>query len=181
MNSKKIIAFVIFIVIAAGVFGAVLYFSNGTNQQTSQPVTTPSVTTVTTTTTTSNSNPTPTTPSQPTTNPAPVATVAPATKANKYKNGTYAVTGTYVSPAGVEHIGVSLTVTNDIVTASTVTPEAGDGRSMSYQQRFASGYQQYVVGQPLDSINIVDSVSGSSLTPHGFNDAVAQIKSEALS
>src|SRR5690242_9817303 len=59
---------------------------------------------------------------------------------NKYKNGTYTATGTYGSPAGTEHIQVSVTLKNDIITAATVTDnEPRSPASKFNQDNFISG------------------------------------------
>lgn len=108
------------------------------------------------------------------------ASTVPPADAPKYKNGTYTAVGKYNSPAGPETINVSLTLTNDIVTDATVVSLAPDAHSQRYQGYFISGYKQYVVGKNIDSINLVGDISGSSLTPKGFDDALTTIKSEAL-
>ena len=107
-----------------------------------------------------------------------VAGSSSTTAAAVYKDGTYSATGSYISPGGPDHVGVTLTLSNDVVTDVTVTPEPGDGQSARYQAKFVSGYKQYVVGQNIDTIHLT-KVSGSSLTPGGFDDALAQIKTEA--
>ena len=96
----------------------------------------------------------------------------------KYKDGTYSAEGSYFSPTGGEKVGVELTTKGDIVTDVVFIPEATHPTSVNFQNKFAAGYKQYVVGKSLDQIN-VGKVSGSSLTPNGFNDAVAKIKVEA--
>lgn len=101
-----------------------------------------------------------------------------AVKSSKYKNGIYSVTASYDSPAGSEDIGVSVTLKSDVIVDSSVTPMAGDGRSQKYQQAFIGGYKPYVIGKNIDSVNL-DVVSGASLTPIGFNDALAAIKAKA--
>lgn len=95
-----------------------------------------------------------------------------------YKNGTYSATGFYMSPGGGDQLGVTLTITNDIVTDAIVTQAAGDNTSVKYQEKFITGYKQYVIGQKIDSLKL-GKVSGASLTPIGFNDALAQIKTKA--
>jgi hypothetical protein len=50
--------------------------------------------------------------------------------------------------------------------------------SVQFEGMFADSYKPLVVGKSVDSINL-DKVSGSSLTPKGFNDALDQIKSQA--
>ncbi len=109
---------------------------------------------------------------------ASVDTTPTASDTTKYKDGTYEAQGNYVSPGGAETVGVKLTIKNDIVIDSVFTPEAERQISQDMQSQFAAGYKQFVIGKKLDDIN-VGKVSGSSLTPKGFNDAVAKIKVEA--
>ncbi len=128
-----------------------------------------------------------TTVNTPVSTPAPVsnttvATPPPATipkqTASVYKNGTYTATGTYGSPAGYESISVTVTLANDIITSASVTPLARDRTSLRYQNYFISGYQSYVIGQNIANVNLT-YVSGSSLTPAGFNSALSQIMTQA--
>ena len=123
------------------------------------------------------STPTPVTPV--TTPTPPVATPVKKT-VSVYKDGTYSATGLYMSPGGEDQVAVTLTLANDIITSVTVTPTAGDHTSQRYQNRFVSGYKQYVIGKNIASVNLT-VVSGSSLTPIGFNTALAQIKAQAKS
>lgn len=95
-----------------------------------------------------------------------------------YKNGTYSATGSYMSPGGPDKLGVSITINDDIITDSTVTNGAGDNTSSKIQDRFISGYKQYVIGKNISDLSLT-KVSGASLTPLGFNDALAQIKAKA--
>ena len=95
-----------------------------------------------------------------------------------YKDGTYSADGNYNSPGGPDSVSVSLTLKDNIVTDATVTPKPGDKVSAKYQDIFISGYKQYVVGKNINDINL-SKVSGSSLTPIGFNDALNKIKAEA--
>ena len=71
-----------------------------------------------------------------------------------------------------------MTLQNDIITSVSATPIANDGTSRRYQAKFISGYQQYVLGKNIADVNLT-TVSGSSLTPRGFDDALAQIKTQA--
>lgn len=121
----------------------------------------------------------PVTPATGQTTPATAPSSAPGSTASySYKNGTYSATGTYDSPGGQDEIAVSLTIANDVVTDATVTSVIADRESLHYQNRFISGYKQYVVGQKLSSIHLT-RVSGSSLTPAGFDAALERIKSQA--
>lgn len=98
---------------------------------------------------------------------------------NKYKNGTFSTTGSYISPAGNESILVQITVSNDKVSSVEVTPLADDFESQRYQQRFSSGISSLVVGKLLDQAYINGRVNGSSLTGEGFNKAVDSIINQA--
>ncbi|MBP9718955.1 MAG: FMN-binding protein [Candidatus Levybacteria bacterium] len=95
-----------------------------------------------------------------------------------YKDGTYASTGDYLSPGGEEQVDVSLTLKNGVVEDVTFTPKATRPNSVKFQGKFASGYKNLVVGKNIDEVKL-DVVSGSSLTPKGFNDALEKIKEDA--
>lgn len=100
--------------------------------------------------------------------------------ASAYKDGTYTAVGDYVSPGGPEQVEVTLTIKDGVVTDSVFKHLAERPISLQMQENFAAGYKEYVIGKKLDEVE-VGKVSGSSLTPKGFNDAVAKIKVEAKS
>ena len=95
-----------------------------------------------------------------------------------YKDGTYEATGAYRSPAGAETVPVKLTLKDGVITSVTVTPTATNPKSVRFQGLFIGGVNAAVVGKNINEVNL-DKVSGSSLTPKGFNDALAQIKAQA--
>jgi uncharacterized protein with FMN-binding domain len=99
-------------------------------------------------------------------------------KVSTYKDGTYTATGTYMSPGGQDSIGVTVTLSKDIITSVSLNLQPGDNTSSRFMNKFASGYQAYVLGKNISSVNLT-VVSGSSLTPNGFNDALSKIKSQA--
>ncbi|MDB5204354.1 MAG: hypothetical protein JWP09_382 [Candidatus Taylorbacteria bacterium] len=108
----------------------------------------------------------------------PVDTTKKPGTVSMYKDGTYSATGSYRSPGGADTLGVTLTLSNDVVTDVTVAKGAGDNTSSRFQDKFISGYKALVVGKNIADIKL-SKVSGSSLTPIGFNDAVAQIQAQA--
>lgn len=123
--------------------------------------------------TNSNSNPAPS-PSSTTT-----TLRSPSTATNSsYKNGTYEVTGEYTSPGGEREVGVSITLENGVVTSSEFEGRASDATSQRFQKEFSDNYQAMVVGKNIDEL-MLTKVSGSSLTPKGFNDALEKIKQQA--
>jgi hypothetical protein len=95
-----------------------------------------------------------------------------------YADGTYTAEGSYDTPGGEESISVEVTVADDVVTDVTVTPEASGGNAARFQDEFASGVADEVVGTELSGLQ-VDKVSGSSLTGDGFNAALDQIRADA--
>ena len=102
----------------------------------------------------------------------------PTVPALVYKDGVYSATGSYISPGGQETIGVSLTLKDDVVVDATATAQATRPESVKYQGKFVSGYKTLVVGKKLAEINLT-KVSGSSLTPKGFMDALTKIETQA--
>ncbi len=101
-------------------------------------------------------------------------------QAANYKDGTYDVKGAYTSPAGPETIDVKLTLKDNKVTDAEVVSEATNPKSKFMQGAFISGYKDMVIGKNINDIHL-EKVSGSSLTPKGFNDALEQIKTQAQS
>lgn len=97
-----------------------------------------------------------------------------------YTDGSYTANGSYSSPAGSEAISVKLTLKDDIVTAVSVTVLAENSTSIDFQNKFAGGVSSQVIGVDMDQLS-VGNVAGSSLTPKGFNAAVASIKAQAAS
>lgn len=97
---------------------------------------------------------------------------------NVYKDGVYTALGDYNSPGGAEQIKITLTLKNDIITDAVAVPQATRPNSVVFQRQFAAGFKALIVGKNIDTVSL-HKVSGSSLTPNGFNDAVAKIKVQA--
>lgn len=116
-------------------------------------------------------------PLQPTQTPPPVITTKPTTKSatSIYKDGTYSAIGSYMSPGGPNKIKITVTLASDIITNASGVNMAGDERSVKYEDRFLSGFESLVVGKKISEV-FLTKVSGASLTPKGFNDAISQIK-----
>lgn len=116
--------------------------------------------------------PTPSVPTEPSTQ-----ETTPA--GQKYVDGTYTATGSYAIPNGKkEEITVTLTLAGNVVTDVSYTSVPLEKGSEVNQAKFSAGYKAEVVGKNIDEINLT-VVNGSSLTPIGFMDALAKIKSEA--
>jgi len=99
---------------------------------------------------------------------------------SSYKNGTYTKTGNYVSPGGPEQIEVTVVLADGVIKDATVVSKATLDGSKMFQAKFIEGFKEQVIGKSIDSV-MLDKVSGSSLTPKGFNDALDQVKAQAKS
>lgn len=97
-----------------------------------------------------------------------------------YKDGEYTVIGNYISPGGTEEIGVTVTLENGIITEAEVEPRATRPISKEKQADFEANYKPMVIGKKIDEVRLT-KVSGSSLTPKGFNDALEKVKAQARS
>lgn len=95
-----------------------------------------------------------------------------------FKDGTYTSVGNYFAPSGSETIGVTMMLKNNIVTEVRMTADSANDTAHRWQERFIAGSRPLVIGKKISELNISD-VSGSSLTPQGFNDALAKIQSQA--
>ncbi|MEV7110988.1 FMN-binding protein [Streptomyces anulatus] len=109
--------------------------------------------------------------------PSSPSTPAPETSGStQYADGRYEANGEYGSQDS--SIGVTLTLSDDVITEITVDPHATDPTSLDLQERFAEAIPDRVVGRGIDDVHI-DRLAGSSHTPDGFNDALEKIKNEA--
>jgi len=95
-----------------------------------------------------------------------------------FKDGEYEAEASYSNPAGESKVKVELELAGNKISEVEVTPEATNATSKQYQEKFASGISDEVVGKSLDELN-VSKVSGSSLTSTGFNAAIDDIKADA--
>lgn len=100
------------------------------------------------------------------------------TPTTTYKDGTYTAMGSYNSPGGAETIKITLTLKDGIVTDAISETQAKGGNSKTFQNVFTQNFKTQVVGVNINTLKLT-KVSGSSLTPKGFNDAVEQIKTQA--
>ena len=118
--------------------------------------------------------------------PSTASSTAPSTGASApagaasgaYKDGSYTAQGSYATPESVESVTVTVTLSADVITAVEVTGNPQKAESQDYQSKFIGGISDAVVGKKIDEIS-VSRVAGSSLTSGGFNEAIAQIKTEA--
>lgn len=100
------------------------------------------------------------------------------TTATNFKDGTYNANGSYQTPGGMESINVSVTLSGGTITDAKVGLNATSGEAEEYQSKFASGFKSQVVGKKINEVSLT-RVAGSSLTPKGFNSAIADIENQA--
>ena len=106
----------------------------------------------------------------PTTNTTTQTTMAGA----EIKDGTYEAVGEYTSPAGPEVVPIKLTLKNRVIESIEFNQQVTNPGSIKFQGMFKEGYKALVVGKKISEVKL-DKVSGSSLTPKGFNDAIQKI------
>lgn len=95
-----------------------------------------------------------------------------------YRDGSYSSLGSYLSPGGHETLKVTLTLSNQVITALDMTSVMVDPTAAGYEADFEAGVNAIVVGRGIATIH-VGAVGGSSLTGLGFNSALANIKAQA--
>jgi hypothetical protein len=111
--------------------------------------------------------------------PAPSEVMPETPASSSYKAGSYAVVGSYQSPAGAEELGVTLSIDqNGIIQEAKTEILATNPASKKWQGTFTEGFTAEVVGKSIDGLSL-NIVNGSSLTPAGFNDALTKIKAQA--
>ncbi|HET6924991.1 MAG TPA: hypothetical protein VFH39_04135 [Candidatus Saccharimonadales bacterium] len=103
---------------------------------------------------------------------------ATASTTSGYKDGTYTAASSYYVPHGNESIQVNVTLSNGVITKSSVQNSEGDPTSASFQENFAASYKSYVVGQKLADLRL-GVIAGASDTTQGFANALSQIASQA--
>lgn len=107
-------------------------------------------------------------------------TPATTTTSGSYKDGTYTANTSYFTPDGQEDAKLTITIANNVVTASDFNEQALSGEGERYQNRFDSNYKSQVVGQKVSDIQL-SRVAGASLTTDGFMQALQQIQQNAAS
>jgi len=95
-----------------------------------------------------------------------------------YKDGKYEAVGEYSYHSGKESIDVTVTLANGLIQEVDVQALAKSAISKEKQADFIANYKEQVVGKNIDEVNL-GKISGSSLTPLGFNAALEDIKAQA--
>lgn len=95
-----------------------------------------------------------------------------------YEDGTYKAEGFYSTPGGTDSIVLTVELKNDIVVDTELEQRPTSGNAEEFQSKFASGYEELVVGKDIDEVRL-SRVAGSSLTSNGFNNALEKIRKEA--
>ncbi len=154
--------------------------TNATTTPSSAPILATATSPSSTSHTTTAVSPSPVVQPTPSSAPTPMPTPTPA-PSYTYKDGTYSAVGTFTAPGVTNHLNVSITVSKDAITDSTVTvPANTDPTSKNYDNKFIANYKPYVTGKPLANLTL-SKISSASLTPNGFNDALDQIRVSAHS
>lgn len=107
---------------------------------------------------------------------APTPSTTPIS--TSYKDGTYTAVGDYTTHAGPEAVQITVTLKDNIITDTQFQATPNERLSQRYQGMFADNYKALVIGKNINDVQL-GAVSGSSLTPMGFNDAIAKIQQQA--
>ncbi len=91
--------------------------------------------------------------------------------------GVYSAIGDYTAPSGPESIDVTLTVVGGMIVEANVDSNTQNPISKKFQMQFIAAYRSFVVGKKIADLELT-TVAGSSLTPKGFNDALADIRTQ---
>ena len=171
-SSYFVVIIVVILILIALVIGVIFYSRQNTTI--TPPIVTPEV--ATTPPTPPLALPPPPSPLPP---PAPVSTPTPPAPLSVYKDGAYSAIGDYNSPGGSEQINVSVSLKKDIITSAEVTSNITSGpNAVRFQGMFLANFKSQVIGRNIDDV-MLQKVSGSSLTPKGWNDAISKIESQA--
>jgi len=97
-----------------------------------------------------------------------------------YKDGTYVVENMYyVMPGFDEPMQTTVTLEDNIIVATEVRFASRDPHSLTHQRDFSVAYKDEVIGVPLGEASF-SRIGRASLTTIGFNDALKEIRLEAL-
>ena len=100
------------------------------------------------------------------------------TQTNTYRNGTYTADASYYTPKRREHIiSVTLLLQDDVITSADVRYDGVEAKTPSHLQ-FDGAYESLVLGVEVDTLDL-SRVGGASLTTTAFNEALADITSDA--
>lgn len=105
-------------------------------------------------------------------------TITPTQEQVSLKDGIYESVGKYQSPGGPEQLGVKLEIKNNAVVSADITTFPTKEKTEQFQNIFKESFSGQVIGKDIRTLKL-DKVAASSLTPKGFNDAVAQIVKQA--
>jgi len=95
-----------------------------------------------------------------------------------YKDGTYSGSADYNTPAGKENISLTLKISDGKVVSATPSGLIRDEISKQFHNQYLVGFNDAVVGKKIADLSF-GFRNGASLTPMGFNAALAQIKTKA--
>ena len=92
------------------------------------------------------------------------------------ESSVYIVDHSYtVNPFLTEPMWTTVTVTNDVVTDTSVKFDSPDQISIMHQEFFVDQYRDEIIGQPIENVSL-SHVSYASLTTKAFNDALEAVR-----
>lgn len=98
--------------------------------------------------------------------------------AQPFKDGTYSGSADYNTPAGKENVSLTVKISGGTVVSATPSGLIRDEISKQFHNQYLVGFSDAVVGKKIADLSF-GFRNGASLTPMGFNAALAQIKAKA--
>lgn len=95
-------------------------------------------------------------------------------------SGTYAYDVTYATPAGNTDMTVTFALKNNVITDVNLAGNPQHQTSLQYETLLEAELGTLIIGKELSQVPaIAAKTAGSSLTPAGFNQALAQLQAES--
>jgi len=103
-----------------------------------------------------------------------------STDTSQYADGRYSAKASYVTPEGIESIGLIVTIRSGVISSAEATASGNSDHAQEHQGDFIAGFKPLVEGKNVDEVRL-SRVSGASLTSRAFNDALDRIREDAKS
>ncbi len=112
--------------------------------------------------------------------PAPIQRM-PLAEQRKYNNGSFTTESDFFTPSGTEGFEVTLNIKNDQIVSVSTAFSASHPHSEAINDRlFAPAISGVIEGREIDEAALRFVVNGASLHSIAFNQALENIKKEAL-
>jgi len=106
--------------------------------------------------------------------------IAESDTSAEFVSGNYRYDITYATPKGNTDMSVTFALENNVITDVNLEGNPQHQTSVQYQTLLQDELGNLIIGKDRNEVERLESkVAGSSLTPTGFNEALAQLQAEA--